>query len=863
MIMKKIFKYTLTILAIVGLAAACQKEVEDVYKPAEPDASNCYGVYFPIQEAAGDHVVDPTAETKVIITVSREKSEGALNDVPYTVTATSDGAAIADPSTIFELGKINFADGQSETTLEINYPKTEVGVAYSCVIAIEKGQYASTYSANATQLTFGVTRVKWNNLGKVRVREDMLASTSLSGYIDPVHKVLEADILERDDMPGMFRVKGLYSPENLLSWLKPDFREYIDGADAELFFVVDATNPKKVWIQYTSVGWQFFSNGVFFIGSLVDANEAYCPTISSKKYASYVSDANYGTLENNVITFPAKGLCYGFAADDWWNVANNDGMTYFALPERKDASGKLIPAGVPVDYSVKLEVGLTEEGVVPVAVTAGLDIASIKYAVYDGELNAAQAANRAIAIADGSDISDVYDGLKPNAGATAKVGAFGVEAEETGIYTLVAVGCDADGKAQQDAYIVFTYVSAEDPVPVVISCGLEVTGKYAPKGYTTENSLEFYIFGEDITDAKIGVFKSMDLKTKGAAAIVSSLMAAKSLPDEAIDAINDGGYVDVAAGLSPGTEYFLAVWATNGFEEDIFMSEYATTEGDPLPIYMDYTTADFYADGRFANAEAAFGTWNYYGVDAYGSLGVREYLGPVTISASETPAEGPDDSGLYDEYVYVTGLFGDLSWLANYGFPTDATVEMDVYNGIIYIFNLKTVEGAYDVRMGAKAVNSWNYTLEYASAFIPVLEGYYAYVDVSQYAASYNFCGIGLSEAEAGWIAKIWDPLLVDPKLDNNGVIPAGVSAAASNAKSLIQEIAARHENLVETEKGRIQSIIDEYKNAARNLFAPAGIEGAERTPKQVSVKVVPMAPVATQSTQPTGAPGYLPQVAR
>lgn len=863
MIMKKIFKYTLTILAIAGFAAACQKEVEDVYKPAEPDATNCYGVYFPIQEAAGDHVVDPTAETKVIITVSREKSEGALNDVPYTVTATSDGAAIADPSTIFELGKINFADGQSETTLEINYPKTEVGVSYSCIIAIEKGQYASTYSSNATQITYGVTRVKWNDLGTVRVREDMLASTSLSGYIDPVHKVMEAQIFERDDMPGMFRVKGLYSPENVKSWLKPEYSEYTDGTDAELFFVLDATNPKKVWIQYTSLGWQFFSNGVFHIGSLVDANEAFCPTISSKKFASYVSDANYGTLQDNVVTFPAKGLCYGFAADDWWNVANNDGMTYFALPERKDASGKLIPAGVPVDYSVKLEAGLTEEGVVPVAVTAGLDIVSLKYAVYEGELNAAQAANRAIAIADGSDESDVFTDLELNAGGTAKVGVMGVAAEETGIYTLVAVGCDKDDKAQQDAYVAFTYVSAENPVPVVINCGLEVTGKYAPKGYTTENSLEFYVYGEDIVEAKMGVFKYLDLKTKGAAVIVNALMGSNSLPEEAVEAINDGGYVDVAPGLSPGTEYFLAVWATNGFEETVIISDAVCTEGDPLPIYMDFTTDDYYPEGAIEKAEDVYGTWNYYGVDAYGTLGMREYLGPVTISASETPADGPDDSGLYDEYVYVTGLFGDLSWLANYGFPTDATVEMDVYSGIIYLFNLKTVEGAYDVRMGAKAVNSWNYTLTYGSAFIPVLEGYYAYVDVSKYAASYNFCGIGLSEAEAGWIAKIWDPLLVDPKLDNNGVIPAGVSAAASNAKSLIQEIAARHENLVETEKGRIQSIIDEYKNAARNLFAPAGIEGAERTPKQVSVKVVPMAPVAKQSTQPTGAPGYLPQVAR
>ncbi len=183
---------------------------------------------------------------------------------------------------------------------------------------------------------------------------------------------------------------------------------------------------------------------------------------------------------------------------------------------------------------------------------------------------------------------------------------------------------------------------------------------------------------------------------------------------------------------------------------------------------------------------------------------------------------------------------------------------MDVYAGIMYQFGDSTVEGDYAVYLGAKGQNEFGYTVNYASAFIPVADGYYAFVDCSRYASSYNFCGIGLY-SDAGWIARIWDPLLVDPDVDDNGVAPE----AAKASKALFQDVVSHHkENFVETEKGRIMSIIDEYKTAVRNYFNPIRLDSATFTPKQVKMNVISMDPVQEKS-QELSAPGFLPKEIR
>ena len=52
------------------LAVSCQVE-EQVYVPGEPELEGCYGVYFPTQEAAGSHTMDPSETPAVEFVVKR------------------------------------------------------------------------------------------------------------------------------------------------------------------------------------------------------------------------------------------------------------------------------------------------------------------------------------------------------------------------------------------------------------------------------------------------------------------------------------------------------------------------------------------------------------------------------------------------------------------------------------------------------------------------------------------------------------------------------------------------------------------------------------------------------------------------
>ena len=89
--------------AALTVLSCAQKETP--YEPGKADPSDCYGVFFPSQDAMGSHTYDPTMEKAVSITVSRTNTNGAIT-VPFTTTVSEEG--------VFNFGPINFADGQSE-----------------------------------------------------------------------------------------------------------------------------------------------------------------------------------------------------------------------------------------------------------------------------------------------------------------------------------------------------------------------------------------------------------------------------------------------------------------------------------------------------------------------------------------------------------------------------------------------------------------------------------------------------------------------------------------------------------------------------------------------------------------------------
>ncbi len=797
--MKKFLYSILAFAAISFAGVSCVQE--EPHKPGEPDADGCYGVYFPAQ--ATDLNLDPADALTTEIAVVRTVSTGDIT-VPVT---------LIDEAGVFSISPLTFEDGQTESYLELSFDKADVGITYTCSLVIEDPQYASNYSANPVHLDFSVLREKWNTLGMAQYTDDFITTF----FAVPAGATYEVEAQENDLIKGFYRFKNVWGA----SYPYNEDGDY--DASKDYWFYIHAENPSMVYFDYqdTGMNWGYGNFGVWCLAGY------YTKRGENAKAAEY-----FGTIKDGVIKFPASSLLLSMADynDAGLYTSNANGLFKIVLPGGKD-----------VDYTLKAATGISVDGNLPVQLTLGADIATVKYAVYEGSLNSAQESNYANAIAGGTE---------PNA-KTAEGDAFSISMEKTGVYTIVFVGFDAAGAAQSSTSAKVSYVAKGEEVPVVVSAGLAATDKYTPQGNTSQNSLEYYVYGTDLTSVQIGLFKYVDLAADYEGCVAAVRTGAAPVSEETLALINGEGYVDLFTSLNPGTEYCMLVLASNGYEEAVVLAA-ATTEGDPIPVYMDYSVADMAPELQPANSEGYFGTYNYYAVDAAGTLGMREYIGQATISDSERADVGPDENGLYDEYVNITGFFAAEAEAL--GFKDEQI--WDYYGG--YLYNLAEAQPLGEISLqgasyyGHLFVSASDGSLykDYDMMLIGgyVADGYIAFASSELYNGGVLgedglFLG-AFADAEyssyAGGLAGYYNILLVDPEKDDNGLAPAAASAAM-NAKllDLNMEINRTPVNCVETTKGRIRSIIDKFNSTPRNYACNvAGLKNAERTVNSVDFTV-------------------------
>ncbi len=810
--MKKFLYSILTLAAFSFAAVSCVEE--EVHKPGEPDVDGCYGVYFPAQETA--LTLDPAEPLTHTIAVVRTVSTGDIT-VPVKLT---------DKNGVFEMSELKFEDGQTESSIELTFEKAGVGVNYLCSLSIEDPQYASTYSANPVNLDFTVIREKWNDLGMALYTDDIVTTF----FNVPLGTTYEVEVQENDLVKGLYRLKNLYGAGY------PYNEEGDFDASKDYWFYIHAEKADMVYFDYQGTGMDW-GYGEFAIWSLAGN---YLAAGKNAEAAEY-----FGTIKDGVIKFPSSSLLVSMAN-------NNEGAFYYA---NQNGMFKIVlPGGKDVDYTLKVQTGLAEEGALPVELTLGADIASVKYAIYEGQLNSAQKASYAAAIADGSETN----------AKTAESELFSVSMEKTGVYTLVFVGFDADNAAQANAAVEVSFVAAGDEVPVVVSAGITATNKYAPQGFTSENSLEFYVYGKDLTSVKLGLFTYMELAAD-AQACLDKVAESDPVDAETLALINGDGYTDLFTKLSPGTQYGLVVIASNGYEETVVL-EMAATEGDPLPVYMSYSYSnDMDYELQPQKSEGYFGTYNYYAVDAYGELGVREYIGQATIADSEIEDLPADDFGVVTEYVNINGFF---QWeAAILGFKDEYVWEF--YDGYLYSLadseplGAVTLQGSQYYAHLLVATEAAGLQLGYSSMLVGgyVADGYIAFASSELYnggtLGEYGLrLGLFADEAYssyAGAVAGYDDLLLVDPAKDDNGLAPAPEALATKKLQlnGLKEEICKTPMNYVETERGRMRSIIDKYNSTPRNYAGNvAGLKNAQREVKSVDFKVGTAEPFETSTNR-------------
>lgn len=787
------------------MALSCAPE--EVFNPGEPDLEGCYGVYFPTQDASGSHAIDPSAPKTVEFVVKRLVKDDEIT-VPVEVTASEEG--------IFEVSELTFADGQTESKIKVTFNKAQAGVNYSLSLGISDPEYAHVYGSNPNFINYSVIIERYDLLGKALYREDLLTA-----LFNVPNLEWEVEVYTKETQPGVYFLKNVYQPG--ICPLIDDKDENGNPLPVETTYMeIDASNPAKVLFPFQ------------YLGLVINPQYGECAAASLAPEAGFnVTEGVYGTLSANIIEFPAKGLLFGMSLyDDFgFYYANADGMFRVALP-----------GAVLTDYTISMKAGFASQGQQPIAFTFGADVAQIKFMVYEGVLNAGAIAEKVKDVKKNENASVV---TKPAADEEGNVppAVAAVTLPATGEYTIVAVGYDDDGEAQSDASLIITYVAANDEVPVLVKGGISSADKYVPLGLSPETAVEFYLYGQDLVDVKVGLFSAADLAD--VQACLAAVQASESLPADVLETINTEVYVDVFTGLTPGTEYRMIVWASNGYEQTAILTDPWTTAGDPSPVYASYAMEDIDMALLPTSSEGYFGTYNYYvrDMDEKGNIvPMRHHVGQITLSDSEYPDSAPDDYGVVSEYVTVTGL---VPYAKQAGMNETTTFEY--YDGVLYTLPDQLgmyAQRYYTMLMAMDPDSGKLYNASVLGGF--VADGYIAFVNA--YASQgVNITGLYLAaySDEActnylGGLDAFVDILLVDPEVDVDAPSSAAQSAMSVSDLNKLQFNLGNEINYVETERGRIHSMIDRMhaeKKTPKMVGQMAGIKGEWDAPS-VDVQV-------------------------
>ncbi|MBO4758371.1 MAG: hypothetical protein J5577_07990 [Bacteroidales bacterium] len=573
----KRFRYFFLALAALSLAVACTQK-EEPFQPGDPDVSGCYGVYFPVQEAAGAHTYDPTMPTTVEFTVKRTNSSGAIT-VPVKYTESETGA--------FQVGTLSFADGQEETTLKVDFPNTGIGTTYSLSLLVDDPQYASQYNDGAVSIDFSVLRVEWIEMKDPKTKETALVTFTNKQW----NYVAEAKL-------KYYEVDGVRTCETFDEKIVSSNMDLIPAGNKGIFGCGENNHLHFTWyvksgnidvpkqymgFNYNDGDWQVADEGV---GD---------PIYVYDWFNYYITDGGYAGSWPDWETFLEKN-------PGAKTRSSYDGNGGFMLTVRyyipglggwspaDDSLVGIVSGYTRVDYSIAMELDYVQDDVLPVYFETGADVAEIKVAGYPGELTATQVGNKVSDIADGKEenaISVSTADFEVDEETGIKYGATGLTFDESGVYTVVAVSFDKDGKPHESASATHSYVAAADvdKYAVKFNVGAEATpSRFDGEEYDAKTSFAFYVYGEDITEAHVGIFDA----SKYNKAVDDYQAEVKLDEDEtyaldadAIAAVNAaGGYYDVVTGCAPNTEYVVLVWATNGNEEAF---KTATFKTDGLP----------------------------------------------------------------------------------------------------------------------------------------------------------------------------------------------------------------------------------------------------------------------------------------
>ena len=822
------FKYIL-VAALTLSFVACE---EEPWGPGEQDLLDCHGLFFP-QEQALDYEATP-GEAEFITLVAERTLDEAEAYVPYELIS-EDGFFFMEDEFIY------FDEDQKRSIFKVYFSdEYETGKKYTCTIKVTDPQYVANYGLSSNELTFSVTIVDWESMGEGLWRDDFFSSyvAAIGAEIKAPYHEKKVSFYQRKDLPGYYRVDNVFSPD-FISYMvdgnTDNVEAYKDFCPAPSLYI-NATNPDKVYIDF-----QFA-----FVCPSGQYGEVYICSDVEEVFDSGYSNL-YGTLKDGSITFPKNSLV-AYLPSAGAAYANVSGKQRIVLPGYE-----------PYDFSVAVEVSPSTGGVLPVEFTLGPNVANVQYKFFEGHLSDV-------------DMVSKLDEVKKGAGTqvVSASGVYELTLPKTGLYTIIACSFDAKGEFKEYAVQKFGYDSATDPKDVDIHLGLIVSNKYAGAGLTDENSMEFYVYGTEITNAKVAMYKKANYDDFRESIEKEFQYYIPALEREQLAQLNGIGYTGVINNLDPGTEYVLVVEAGNGYHSGVFTTT-AFTAGEFDLMDAEYGIYDI-PERLQGVKEDYFKDWELWSLNPYTDFEWgRTKRSTVTFAEDEDiyfdengkVTEDESKADVTYDYVSLSGMYPNAA--EKYGF--EDKIQLEFYEGFVYTIMTQIGPGEYKgtpvyPTTGYLFFDGQQLTLNLENGamvggFLTEEKDAIAFVGnpattVGQYGYSY-FVMMLCYFADAGY-TSFGDlieedchayPLLLAPgsKYATEDGVSELKAPAACNKVSV--ELAKARTNYVETERGYIMSTIDRVKDAPYNYMlnmqeieetstsAPSGLGAIVRTLRQ------------------------------
>lgn len=552
--MKNLKYLFLTLLGALAFVACTEDERE-----ADWSGIKGKGVYFGV-DAQTSYLLEEN-QSMLRVPVQRTFTEGDLQVLVELEDVT--GIFAADT-------KARFADGEAEGYVEVvfDFKALQVGTTYQLKLYILDEDHKSGYGMD--NLTFTVKYDPWTYVGKGYFRDDIISSQF---NIPQPYLQTECDVYQADYDKTLYRLGGVYdNPFYVGPMFGWDPTTVGPSTVQEGYVVFRIQSPEKVYILESQIGLNVNPEyGWFEAGSICPEND--------------FEDAAYGTMKNNIITFPAGGLYLYLPLYDGGRYlqANLDGLTRIVMP-----------GGVPTDPTVKIDY----EGVM-------IDPNSNAAAIFNITMNE-DAAKVLFAAAElGTDyapiIAGMTDGSLPCEEITAN-GEFAYQLNDPGEFMGIFIPVSADGTIFGTAMGVPFEYSTGGVTPSQFAAEFEVEADETFAYFNiTPNTEKFEYYWDFMTKAdydaamaEFGTIEAYNLaffnyvaEANGVSvAAVMNAYASKGLVEEML-----------VEGLKPATTYvayaFCVNMTTGEARSAATIYEFSTLEAQPLD----------------ADYEALLGTW--------------------------------------------------------------------------------------------------------------------------------------------------------------------------------------------------------------------------------------------------------------